>query len=64
MLLYLQTWAGLQADGHELAAVGQIVLDDGSVRHAGGLQAPSKGLEVILVGGEHNGVGAGAEAAW
>lgn len=64
MLLYLQTWTGLQTDGHELAAVGPIVLDNSSVGHASGLQTPSKGLEVVLVSLEHNGVCAGAEAAW
>ena len=64
ILLYLQTWSGLQTNGHELPGVGGIVLDDGPVRHAERLQAASEGLKVVLVSLEHNGVRAGAEAAW
>lgn len=64
MLLHLRSRAGLEANGHELTAVGRIVLYDGSVGHGAGLQAALKGLEVILGGSEHNGVCAGAQAAW
>lgn len=64
MPLHLRAWGGLQANGHELAGVGGIVLDDGPVRHPGGLQAALEGLEVILPGLEHNGVRARSQAAW
>jgi hypothetical protein len=64
MLLHLRSRTRLQTDGHQLAAVGRVVLYDGSVGHAVGLQAASKALEVLWVSLEHNGVRAGAEAAW